>query len=164
MDNYVEVGKIVNSFGTKGEVKIISDFVYKDRVFVKDYPLYIGSTKVKEVISTHRVHKNYDLVCFEGYSNINEILKYKGKNIYTLRSDLNLKDNEYLIGDLIGFKVFDDNKEIGIVIDYIKEVNNYLLKVQGSKSFYLPLISNYIKEVIAKDRKIITNKGSDLIL
>ena len=39
-------------------------------------PIYIGSNKDKEIISTRRVHKGHDLILFEGYNNINEVLKY----------------------------------------------------------------------------------------
>lgn len=164
MNNFIEVGKIVNSFGIKGEVKIVSDFEHKTKMFKDGYPIYIGREKQKEIVNTYRIHKNFDLVTFKGYSNINEILKYKGKCIYTLRSDLKLKDNEYLLSDLIGYEVYDDDKLIGVVISYEKERNNTLLKIKGEKSFYIPLIPIYINDVLVKDKKIITNKGSDLII
>ena len=76
---------------------------------------------------------------------------------------MHLLDTEYLISDLIGYQVYDEDILLGTVIDY-EENNNILLKVKGEKNFYLPLIPNYIKEVL-KDEKIIkTNHGQDLIL
>ena len=147
MDNYLLVGKIINTFGIKGELKVNSNFQYKDRV-----------------IKSVRVHKGYDLLTLDGYVNINEVLKYKGENIYILRSELNLKDNEYLLGDLIGLEVYDLDKLIGVVIDYSDENKDVLLKVKGDKIFYIPLIDYYIKSINVKERKIITNKGSDLII
>lgn len=163
MNNYVWVGKIVNSFGIKGEVKILSDFEYKDRVFKKDAVIYIGINKDKEVINTHRVHKNFHLVTFNGYSNINEILKYKGCNIYVLRSDLKLKSNEYLYRDLIGYKVVD-KEIIGIILDYELTNGNVLLKVKGEKIFYIPLYSDYVVEVDQVNKNIVTNNGRNLII
>lgn len=164
MNDYILIGKIINTFGIKGELKINSNFEYSDRIFTKDFPIYIGINKVKELVYTHRVHKNNDLVLFKGYSNINEVLKYKGENIYILRSDLNLAEDEYLLNDLIGFSVYDDNKLLGSIISYEETPTNILLKVKGDKTFYLPFIDNYIKEVVVKDKKIITNKGSELII
>jgi len=164
MNNYICIGKIINTFGIKGELKIISDFEFKERVFEKDFPIYIGNEKVKEVIDNYRVHKNYDLVVFKGYSNINEVLKYKGSKIYILRSDLELKDDEYLLNDLIGYKVLDNDLEIGVVIDYLYQNSNILLEVKGEKKFYIPIESVYIRKIDKTNRCVITNKGSELIL
>ena len=164
MDNYINVGKIVNSFGIKGEVKIISDFEYQERIFKRDFPLYIGPNKIKEEIKEHRVHKNNHLVLFKNYQNINEILKYKGQNVYIKRSDLKLNSNEYLLSDLIGLNVYDNTQNIGVVIDYQNDLNNPLLLVKGVKKFYLPLNSNYLVNVDLENKKIETDKGSELII
>ena len=164
MNNYICIGKIINTFGIKGELKIVSDFEYKERIFKKDFAIYIGEEKNKEIVSTYRVHKNYDLIVFAGYTNINEVLKYKNKKIFIKREDLELKDNEYLYQDLIGFKVFDNDLEIGEVIDYEQNVNNVLLKVKGEKNFYIPLYSTYIINIDINTKKINTDKGSDLII
>ena len=164
MNNYIRIGKIINTFGIKGELKIDSDFEYKERVFINNFSMYIGEEKNKEIVDTYRIHKNYDLVCLKGYTNINEVLKYKGNNLYILRSDLLLKDNEYLLNDLIGFRVYDDDKLLGVVINYINNGNSILLKVKGDKTFYLPKIEHYIKLVNLEKKEIITNKGSELII
>lgn len=164
MNNYIEVGKIINTFGIKGELKIVSDFEYKEKIFTKDFPIYIGELKTKEIVSTHRVHKNYDLTTFEGYNNINDVLKYKGNKIYILRSDLNLNCEDYLLSDLIGLKVYDNNILLGVIIDYDNSLQNILLKVKGDKTFYLPMVDAYIKKVDINNKRIETINGSDLIL
>ena len=164
MNNYIVVGKIINTFGIKGELKVKSDFEYKERIFKKDMPIYIGINKDKEIINSRRVHKGNDLILFSGYSNINEVLKYKGENIYILREDLKLQNNEYLLSDLIGLKVYDNNILLGIVMDYELSPTATLIKVKGDKTFYIPLINNYIKNVDIEKRIIETNKGSDLIV
>ena len=66
--------------------------------------------------------------------------------------------------DLIGFSVYDNDKLIGVVIDYERISNYYLLKVKSEKVFYIPMASDYIIEVLLNDKKIITKGGSDLIL
>lgn len=164
MNNYICVGKIINTFGIKGELKIVSDFEYKERIFKKDFPIYIGEEKIKELVNTYRIHKNYDLVLFNSYTNINEVLKYKGSKIYIERKDLKLLNDEYLLSDLIGFNVFDEKLLIGVVIDYEKTVNNILIKVKGEKSFYIPIHSEYIKNIDIENKKIFTNNGSELII
>lgn len=164
MNNYIEVGKIINTFGIKGELKIVSDFEYKDKIFTKDFPIYIGELKIKEIVSNHRVHKNYDLITFESYTNINEVLKYKGNKIYVLRSDLELNNEDYLLSDLIGLEVYDNDSLLGVILDYDNSLNNVLLKVKGDKTFYLPMVDAYIKKVDIKNKKIETINGSDLII
>lgn len=164
MNNYIEVGKIINTFGIKGELKITSDFEYKDKIFQKDFPVYIGEFKTKELVNTHRVHKGYDLTTFSGYTNINEVLKYKGEKIFIERNDLALADDEYLLSDLIGCEVYDNNLLIGIVIDYELTKSYVLLKIKGEKTFYIPNVDNYIKEIKIAEKIILTNKGSELII
>ncbi len=163
MDNYILVGKIVNTFGIKGELKVVSNFEYASKVFTKDFILYIGNNKNKEIIESVRVHKNNYLVLLNNYNNINEVLKYVGSNLYIDKNDLKLEDNEYLLSDLIGMEVYDNNSLLGVVIDY-ENGNNKLIKVKGEKVFYIPLINRYIIEVNKKERKIITNGGGELII
>lgn len=164
MNNYICVGKIINTFGIKGELKIVSDFEYKERIFKRNFPIFIGEDKEKEIVNNYRIHKNYDLIVFNNYTNINEVLKYKGNRIYINRDDLKLNDKEYLLSDLIGFEVIDNDKTIGVVIDYEKSVNNVLIKVKNDNTFYIPLYSSYITNIDIKLKKIITNNGSDLII
>lgn len=164
MNNYIEVGKIVNTFGIKGELKIKSNFEYKDRIFIKDFPIYIGINKIKELVDTYRVHKNYDMVLFAGYKNINEVLKYKDSIIYIDRNDLKLKNNEYLLADLIGYEVYDQDKLLGVIVNYDYYGNRVLFNVLGEKKFYLPNIPEYIKNIDKKNKRVITEGGSELII
>ena len=71
MIKYIYVGKIVNTHALKGEVRIISNFEYKDRVFIPNNVLYIGQFKDREVIETYRKHKQYDMVKFVNIDYIN---------------------------------------------------------------------------------------------
>lgn len=164
MDTFILVGKIINTFGIKGEVKISSDFEYKNRIFKSDCHLYIGKDKYQEVVKSYRVHKNYDMVGFVNKDNINDVLKYKGREVYVKRSELFLNDGEYLYKDIIGFQVWDDTLVIGEVIDYILNKGQLLWKIKGDKVFYIPNVAEYILKIDLLNKKIITNRGSDLII
>ena len=85
--DYIYIGKIVNTHGIKGELRIISNNEMKDKIFVKGRNFYIGKSKVKEEVNSYRVHKNFDMVTFLGYDNINQVLKYLKQNV-TIRSCL----------------------------------------------------------------------------
>ena len=57
---YLYIGKIVNTHGIKGEIRILSKFKYKDKVLKKHFKIYIGKNKQEETINTYRKHKQFD--------------------------------------------------------------------------------------------------------
>ena len=67
---FINIGKIVNTHGIKGELRILSKFRYKDKVFKKGMNLYVGKKKEKFTINTYRFHKIFDMVTFNGFNNI----------------------------------------------------------------------------------------------
>lgn len=164
MNDYVCVGKIVNTHGIKGELRILSDFELKTKVFKKDVNLYVGPEKQEFTITGYRHHKMFDMVTFAGITNINEVLSLKGLFVYVKRDILDIANDSYILSDLIGLAVYDKDKKIGTVKDYYLDKGNTLLDIVGQKEFYIPLKSHYIKNVDTKNKKIITEGGSDLIL
>ena len=65
----LKIGKFVNTHGIKGEIRIKSDFSRKDLIFKKGNYIYINNNKF--LIKSYRVHKNYDMLTFDGINNIN---------------------------------------------------------------------------------------------
>ena len=149
----IKIGKIVNTHGIKGEVRILSKFPYKDKVFIKGMNIYIDNNK--EVINTYRRHKNFDMITMDGYSNINEILKYKGKYVYVNKEDIKLEDN-YLDEDLIGLDIYVKDEYKGKLINIERYDKNVILIVNGEREYLVPYslidkidINN--KEIYIKD-------------
>lgn len=161
---YIKIGKIVNTHGIKGELRIRSDFEKKDSVFKKDFILYIGEEKIKEIITSYRHHKEFDMVTFLGYSNINEVLKYLKQDVYVNREDLHLNNDEILLDDLIGMKVKNHDEFVGKITNYVYNNSNILLVVSGSKDFYIPYKSNYIIKIDKQNKIIYTENVKDLML
>ena len=64
---YVLIGKLVNTHGLKGEVRILSNFKYKDRVFIPGMKIYIGKEKKEEEIISYRHHKMFEMIMMKGY-------------------------------------------------------------------------------------------------
>ena len=150
----IRIGKIVNTHGIKGEIRILSKFPYKDKVFVKNMKVYIDKNNV-EVINTYRKHKNFDMVTFDGYNNINEVLKYKGKNVYINKEDIELKQNEYLDEQLIGLDVIYKNMLMGTIGDIERYDKISLIKINGKDRYYLiPYNFNLIDNIDIKNNKI----------
>lgn len=147
--DYLYLGKIVNTHGIKGEIRIVSDFKYKDQVFIKGNSLYIGNNKDKEVINTYRVHKNYDMVTFDGINDINDVLKYKGKDVFINREEY--KFEGILYEDLIGLEVYSDNKLIGTVTDIMKSTAHPILVINDK---YIPYVDEFILNVDIESKRI----------
>ncbi len=144
---YVYVGKIVDTHGIKGELRIRSNFEKKELVFKPGIVLYIGENYVPEKLKTYRVHKEFDMVTFTEYDNINHVLKYLKMNVYVNREDLNLNNNDYLLQDLIGLNVIENKRILGKVNEIMYNNGNDLLSISGENSFYIPLNGDFIKEV-----------------
>ena len=148
---YIRIGRIVNTHALKGEVRLISDFEYKDRVFIKDFILYIGQFKIPEVIETHRIHKQYDMIKFVGINYINDVLKYKGEVVYINEEDLKINDNDILESDYVNYLVYVGEKNIGQIEEYRCDNGNKMIKLNNK---YIPYNRDFISK-IDKEHKII---------
>lgn len=148
MEEFIYVGKIVNTHGLKGEIRILSDFEKKDKVFIAGMPIYIGRKKEKEVIRTYRHHKNFEMITMEGYTDINEVLRYKGLYVYVKKDDLKLEAGEFLESDLLGLTVLVDGKEKGIVTDIRDSGHNkFLVITYLEKEIFIPYQKEFITSV-----------------
>ena len=146
----VYIGKLVNTHGLKGEVKIISDFEYKEKVFKLNNVIYINEERY--IIKSYRKHKNFDMVTLDGISNIDSVERLKGYNVYINRDDY--KFDGYLDIDLIGLDVYDNNTYKGKIVDIEKNNKYSLLIIDGVKRHIVPNIKEFVSKVDIENRKI----------
>ena len=147
---YIYVGKIVNTHGIKGELRILSDSKYKNEIFKINNYLYIDDKEYQ--IKTYRQHKNYDMVTLDDLDNINKVLHLKNKKVYTLRTYI----KEILPEDLIGYKIIYEGKKEGKVISITKNKIQDILVTDNKKKVI------FIKEIIKNidnEKKEITVGG-----
>lgn len=153
---YINVGKLVNTHGLKGEVRILSNFRHKENVFKKGMKLYIGKKKEEFTINTYRFHKIYDMVTFDGINNINDIEYLKGLNVYINEDDLNL-DGEIYSGKLIDFTVISDEKEIGKVTEIIDTPANEVIRVNDK--ILIPYVDEFIDKIDLENKILYVKSG-----
>lgn len=151
---YLCIGKIVNTHGIKGEVRILSDFKYKNKVFHKNFKVYIGKEKQEENINSYRPHKQFDMITIEGITNINDVLKYKGSQIYINREDLILDAGEYLDEDLINLDVIVDQEIVGKVVRIEKGPQNRIIVNKNGTLYLVPYVCDIIKQINLKEGTI----------
>lgn len=160
---WFNVGKIVNTHGIKGEVRVISRTDFVEERYKKGSKLYIFMENAQEpievIVANHRQHKNFDLLTFEGYQNVNDVEKFKGSLIKIDETQLTeLDEGEYYFHEIIGCTVkTDDGEEIGKITEILTPGANdvWVVKGKNGKEILIP----YIDEVILTidvDEKIIT--------
>jgi len=157
----VYVGKIVNTHGIKGELRIKSDFERKDLVFKVGNKIIIDQEE--HIIRTYRFHKIFDMITIDDLDNINDVLCYVGKNVYVSRDSLKLKESDYLLSDLIGLNVVFNDTVYGIVKDYRNDLNP-LLQIEYDKTYYIPINPNFIKNVDLEKKELIVENIEGLII
>ena len=158
----VYLGKIVNTHGIKGEVRILSDFKYKNLVFIPGFKVYVGKKREELTIKSYRQHKNFDMVTFNSIDNINDVLRYKGDLIYIKREDIVV--DHYINEDILGFNVYSRDKLIGNVINIINnKAHDILVIKRENKKYMIPFIDEFVDCVDIKSGKIYINEIEGLL-
>ena len=152
MEDLLQVGILTNTHGVHGEMKVLptTDDANRYRK-LKQVMLDTGNGMLEVKIGSVKFFKQFVIVKFEGFDNINDIERYKGKGIYVTRENaVKLDRDEYFIADLIGLKVTDeDGNAIGELTDVQKTGANdvYIISRQGMDDLLLPAIKECILDV-----------------
>ena len=150
----VYIGKIVSTHGIKGELRILSDFQFKDKVFIVGNRLIIDDKEY--TIKSYRVHKNFDMVTLDDYKDINEVLFLLKKKVYFDKDSLLLSDNEVLDSDLLEYKVMTTLGKEGIIEEiFYASPSNKIIRCRFDKEVLIPINSPMIKEINKKEKIVI---------
>ena len=160
MDDLFRVGVIANTHGVKGEVKVFPTTDAPERFKkLKTVILDAKREKITLELQSARFFKNLVIVKFKGIDNINDIEKYKGKDLLITREQaVPLKKDEYFICDLIGCTVVtEDGAEVGELTEVLQTAANdvFVVKLKESgKELLLPNIPSCVLNVDLDDRKV----------
>jgi 16S rRNA processing protein RimM len=162
MNQFLELGQIVNTKGLKGEVKVNPFTESLDRFESLDTILVQIKKENKEFkIEKVGYQKNQVILKLKGIDTVEEAEKLKNCYILISRDDVEpLPEGTYYIVDLIGLEVFTESGDrLGIVDDIYNTGSNdiYVVKDELGKQKLLPGIDEVIKEVNLNDKKIIVN-------
>ena len=150
---YLKVGHIVNSFGLKGELKVVTESDFIEERFKKGSKIYFKyhNDYQLHIISSMRLIKNNPMITLDEKYDINQVLNYIGQDIYVDSADNHkLKDNEYFIDELIGKKVYDeDSNFIGILNDIIILPSNDVMEIKkdNGEIILAPFINDFIIDI-----------------
>lgn len=164
---YTIIGKIINTHGVRGELKIkpMTDNIDRFSILEK---AYIGEDKKLFQIEKARYHKSFVILKLKDYDNINDVLSFKEKYLYVDGEDkLVLPEDRYFIDDLIACKVYDlDNREIGHIKDiiYTNKDDVYLIKSSfEDKEYLVPAIKEFVKKVDIENKVVIIDPIEGMI-
>ena len=165
---YLEIGQIVNTFGIKGQVKVVP-FTDNVKRFEELKKVYIVNKKQRLEVEIENVkyHKNMVLLKFKGLEKIEDVEIYKNYYLEIDRKDGKpLEEGEYYIVDLIGLDVYsDEGTHLGKVDDIYNTGSNdiYVVKDELGKQILLPYIDEVVKEINLESHKIIVHLIEGLV-
>ncbi|PLR84189.1 ribosome maturation factor RimM [Bacillus canaveralius] len=171
MEKWFNVGKIVNTHGIKGEVRVISRTDFPEKRYKPGNRLYLFLEDNKEplelTVGSHRTHKNFDLLTFDGYENISEVEKMKGGLLKISESQLGaLDEGEFFFHEIIGCEVFTmAGEKIGIIKEILTPGANdvWVVKGESEKDILIPYIDQIVKKVDIKEKTILIEPMDGLL-
>lgn len=149
---FIEAGKIINTHGIKGEVKI--DVWLDSPEFLKKFKtVYIDGAAVK--ILSARVHKSFLITLLEGVDDVNAAMRLKNKTVFIDRSDAKLPKGAYFLGDILGAEVVtEDGAVIGRLEDIMETPASNIYVVRGESEHLIPAVPEFIRRVDAEAGRI----------
>ena len=154
----IEVGKIVNTHGLRGEVKVVpwtdypEDFENIEYVYAKK-----GKEEIRLDIDGIKYQKGNVLLKFSQIPSINEAEGFKNCILFAKRSMFDLPEGVYFIQDLIGLDIIniETGEKIGELLDVFNTGSNdiYDVKREGKKNLLLPVIDDVVKEIDMENKK-----------
>lgn len=143
---FLEAGKIVNTHGIRGEIKIMP-WADSPEFLCQFKTLYMDGKPVKVLSS--RPHKTMVLALLEGITSVEEAMKLKGKVLSIDRSDVTLPEGRHFLADLMGLTVLDaaTGEELGKVEDILTPPAHNVYVVRGKgKEYMIPAVDAFLAE------------------
>lgn len=152
MEDLLKVGVITTTHGVRGEVKVFPTTDDAERFLELEYVLLDTGRELRRLdIKNVRFFKNLVILKFDGIDNINDIEKYKGKDLWIPREEAQeLGEDEYYIADLQGLNVvLEDGTEFGTLCDVMETGANdvYIIDSNEHGEVLLPAIKECILDV-----------------
>ena len=152
MEQLLRVGVISSTHGVRGDVKVYPTTDDANRFKkLKKVVLDTGREYIDLEISGVKFFKNQVILKFKGIDNINDIEKYKGKDLLVHREDaVKLEENENYVADLSDLKVVtDEGQVLGCLTEVMETGANdvYVVETEDGKELLLPAIRDCILDV-----------------
>ncbi|HEY0826593.1 MAG TPA: ribosome maturation factor RimM [Bacilli bacterium] len=169
---YYTVGKIVNTHGIKGELKILSQTDFPETRFKQGSKLTLFKSEQSEKpelspahkplfleVESSRAHKNVYIIKFKGFSDINEAEKYKGLVLKVSEEFLmELPQDEYYFHEIIGCQVHtEEGAVLGTVTEILATGANdvWVVSRTAGKPLLIPVIDDVVIHVNVGEKQVV---------
>lgn len=167
MEDFLKVGVITTTHGVRGEVKVYPTTDADRFEELESVLLDTGKERIRLTIENVKYFKNLVILKFKEIHNINDIEKYKGKELWIPREEAQeLEEDEYYIADLIGMEaVLEDGTSFGTVKDVLETGANdvYVIKTGEGKEVLIPAIGECILDVNPEENRMTIHLMKGLI-
>ena len=148
----IETGRIINTHGLSGEVKVEpwadspAVVAELDKIYVKT-----GDDYNEYPVKSGRVRERFAYLKLGGIDSIDDANLLRNRTIYCEKSAIPLKDGGHLIVDLIGLPVIDSDsgKRYGTVSDYSDAGGHglFVLSTDDGRNLYLPDVAEFVVRI-----------------
>lgn len=156
-----DIGKVVNTHGVKGEVRVIRITDFEER-FNPGSTVYLIKKNEQPVplkIVSHRTHKDFDLLMFEGLNDINEVLHFKEALLKIKEEQLTeLPKGEYYHHEIVDCDMYTvEGEKLGTITEVLVPGANdvFVVKQSTGKELLIPFIKDVVKEINIEDKKVV---------
>ncbi|MCP8616544.1 ribosome maturation factor RimM [Salirhabdus salicampi] len=160
-EKYFNVGKVVNTHGIKGEVKVVKITDFEERFKPGSILYWVspnGDITEELEVSSYRTHKNFHMLRFKGYDSINDVERFKGGTLKVTEEQLTpLAEGEYYYYEIIGSTVVtDEGEELGVIKEVLAPGANdvWVVERKKGKDLLIPYIDDVVRTVDIHNKKV----------
>ena len=145
---FIEAGRIVNTHGVAGEVKI-EVWLDSPQFLRRCGRVFLNGTERK--LLSARAHKQFLIAKLEGVEDLNAVMALKGRVLSIAREDAKLPEGSYFLQDILGARVVDEQgKEIGRLAEVLERPASRIYVVQGETEHLIPAVPEFILKTDAE--------------
>ena len=146
---FIEAGRIVNTHGVAGEVKI-EVWLDSAKFFKSFKTIYLAKGEALKVLST-KTHKGFIIAKIEGVEDINAAMRLKGKDVFIRREDAALPRGAFFLQDIIGATVVEENgREVGKLVEIMERPASNIYVVKGETEHLIPAVPEFVMSTDAE--------------
>lgn len=157
-NQYLEMGRITNTHGIRGEVKAQSWGDFEDDLLDYDY-FYVGKNKVKMEVEDARLHKNMVIMKLKGVEDMTAAERLKNSILYLTREEVGeLEEDTYFLVDLVGLEAYlEDGTLLGRVTEVMQNAGNDVLVIQNQqkKEYLVPFVQQFVRDVDIEGKRCV---------
>lgn len=151
------IGRLVGTFGLRGEVKLepLTDFPERFNSLAQ---MYVGDDHWRVEVLRCRPHRTHVLIQFAGIDSPEQADKLQGQDVYVPRGEaVDLPEGHYYLYEVVGFNIYlSDGRHLGHITDVIRTGSNDVWVVnEGKNAVLVPVIRDAVVSLDMSDRSAV---------